>query len=162
LPDLSKSENLSSTLGVIALVSVLSIVPAIVLMVTSFTRIIIVLSLVRQGIGAQQLPPNQILVALSFFMTVLVMQPTWQRVNNEAVQPYLHKQLDQKAALGKALVPVRFFMSSQIERAGNDADVDVFTDAANLPRATNWDQVPTTALIPAFMLSELKVAFAMG
>jgi flagellar biosynthetic protein FliP len=162
LPDLTKSEGFSSTVVVIALVSLLSFIPAIVLMVTSFTRIIIVLSLLRQGLGAQQLPPNQILVALSFFMSVVIMQPTWQRVNNEALQPYLSKQMDQKTAVEKALVPVRLFMRSQIERAGNDGDVDVFTDAAKLPRATNWDQVPTTALIPAFMLSELKVAFAMG
>src|SRR5438552_11299938 len=79
LPDLSKSENLSSTLELVALVSVLSLAPAILLMVTSFTRIIIVLSLLRQGLGAQQLPPNQVLVGLSLFMTFLVMTPTWQR-----------------------------------------------------------------------------------
>jgi flagellar biosynthetic protein FliP len=83
-------------------------------------------------------------------------------VNSEALQPYLNGQIDQQAAVTQGLVPVRQFMATQIERAGNDADVDVFTDAAKLPRATSWDQVPTTALIPAFMLSELKVAFAMG
>ena len=162
LPDLTKIENVGSTLQVIALVMILSLAPAILLMVTSFTRIIIVLSLLRQGLGAQQLPPNQVLVCLSLFMTFLIMQPTWQRVNNEALQPYLNRQIDQKAALDKALVPVRQFMKNQIDRAGNDADVDVFTDAANLPRATSWDDVPTTALIPAFMLSELKVAFGLG
>ena len=162
LPDLSKSETVANTLELVALVSVLSLAPAILLMVTSFTRIIIVLSLLRQGIGAQQLPPNQILVGLSLFMTIVVMTPTWNRVNNEALGPYLNKQIDQKTAMNRALVPIRLFMSTQIERGGNEADVDVFTDAAKLPRATKWDDVPTTALIPAFMLSELKVAFAMG
>jgi flagellar biosynthetic protein FliP len=87
VPDLTKNENISSTLQLIALVSILSLAPAILLMVTSFTRIIIVLSLLRQGIGAQQLPPNQVLVGLSLFMTFLIMTPTWQRVNNEALQP---------------------------------------------------------------------------
>ena len=162
LPDLSKTETVGNTLELIALVSVLSLAPAILLMVTSYTRIIIVLSLLRQGIGAQQLPPNQVLVGLSLFMTIVVMTPTWNRVNNQALGPYLNKQIDQKTAIGRALVPIRSFMSTQIERANNEADVDVFTDAAHLPRAQKWDDVPTTALIPAFMLSELKVAFAMG
>src|SRR6266516_2918485 len=147
IPDLTKSENLSSTLELIALVSVLSLAPAILLMVTSFTRIIIVLSLLRQALGAQQLPPNQVLVGLSLFMTFLVMGPTWNRVNNEALQPYLNKQIDQKVALEKGLDPIRQFMATQIDRAGNDADVDVLTDAAHLPRAKSWDEVPTTALI---------------
>lgn len=162
IPDLTKSENISSTLQMVALMSILTIAPAILLMVTSFTRIIIVLSLLRHGLGAQQLPPNQVLVGLSMFMTFLVMMPTWQRVNSEALQPYLNKQLEQRQACEKAMAPIRLFMSSQIERAGNDADVDLFTDAAKLPRATSWEQVPTTALVPAFMLSELKVAFGMG
>jgi flagellar biosynthetic protein FliP len=162
IPNLTKPESLSSTLALIALISIVSLAPAIILMVTSFTRIMIVLSLLRQGLGAQQLPPNQVLVGLSLFMTFLVMGPTWNRVNNEALQPYLNKQIDQKAALEKGLNPIRQFMAAQIERAGNDADVDVFTDAAHLPRAKSWNEVPTTALVPAFMLSELKVAFAMG
>jgi flagellar biosynthetic protein FliP len=162
LPDLTKRENITSTIELVALLSVISLAPAILLMVTSFTRIIIVLTLLRQGLGAQQLPPNQVLAGLAMFMTFLVMTPTSQRVNNEALQPYLNHQLDHKAALAKGVAPVRQFMSGQIERAGNDADVDVFTDAANLPRAKSWDDVPTTALVPAFMLSELKVAFAMG
>src|SRR5688572_22781555 len=162
LPDLSSRDNLGSTIQLVAVLSVLSLAPALLLMVTSFTRIMIVLSLLRQALGAQQLPPNQVLVGLSMFMTFLVMAPTWQRVNSEALQPYLNNQLDAKQALDKGLVPVREFMTRQIERHGNEADVDVFTDAAKLPRAKTWNDVPTTALIPAFMLSELKVAFTMG
>jgi flagellar biosynthesis protein FliP len=162
LPDLGSRENAKSTIELVALLSVLSLAPAILLMVTSFTRIIIVLSLLRQALGAQQLPPNQVLAGLAIFMTLLVMTPTWQRVNNEALQPYLHGQADAQTALAKGIGPVRDFMSKQIERAGNDGDVDVFTDAAKLPRAQSWNDVPTTALVPAFMLSELKTAFAMG
>ena len=162
LPDLASRNNIGSTIQFVAILSVVSLAPAILLMLTSFTRIIIVLSLLRQALGAQQLPPNQVLVGLSMFMTFLVMAPTWQRVNSEALQPYLSNQLDAKTALEKGLVPVREFMTKQIERHGNEADVDVFTDAAKMPRAKTWSDVPTTALIPAFMLSELKVAFTMG
>ena len=108
------------------------------------------------------MPPNQVLAGLAVFMTFLVMTPTWNRVNHEALQPYMNGQIDQATALTKGIGPVRQFMAQQIERAGNDADVDVFTDAAKLPRAKSWDDVPTTALVPAFMLSELKVAFALG
>ncbi len=162
IPDFTKKENVGSTLQLVALLTVLSLAPAILLMVTSFTRIIIVLTLLRQALGAQQLPPNQVLVGLSLFMTFLVMTPTWNRVNNEALKPYMNGQLDQKTALSKGVGPIRDFMSRQIDRAQNDGDVDVFTDAANLPRAQSWDQVPTTALVPAFMLSELKAAFSMG
>ncbi|HYO11103.1 MAG TPA: flagellar type III secretion system pore protein FliP [Tepidisphaeraceae bacterium] len=162
MPDLIKRENLGATVQWVTLLTVLSLAPAILLMVTSFARIIIVLTLLRQALGAQQLPPNQVMVGLAMFMTFLVMTPTWQRVNSEALQPYLNGQLDQKSALVRAVGPVRQFMSRQIERAGNDADVDVFTDAARIPRATKWDDVPTTALVPAFLLSEMKVAFAMG
>jgi flagellar biosynthetic protein FliP len=162
LPDLTSRGNIGSTIQFVAILSIVSLAPALLLMVTSFTRIMIVLSLLRQALGAQQLPPNQVLVGLSMFMTFLVMAPTWQRVNSEALQPYLNNQLDAKQALDKGLVPVREFMTRQIERHGNEADVDVFTDAAKLPRAKTWNDVPTTALIPAFMLSELKVAFTMG
>lgn len=162
LPDLSKRENFSAAMQMILLLTVLSLAPAILLMMTSFTRIVIVLSLLRQAMGTQSLPPNQVLIGLAMFMTFLVMGPTWTRVNNEALAPYMDGKIDQKTALGKALVPVREFMQNQIECTGNGADVDLFTDFAHLPRATHWNEVPTTALIPAFMLSELKTAFLLG
>jgi flagellar biosynthetic protein FliP len=162
LPDLTNRESARSTIQWVALIALISVVPALLLMVTSFTRIIIVLTLLRQALGAQQLPPNQVLAALAIFMTLVVMTPTWQRVNSDALQPYLHGELDLPSALHKGMGPLRDFMSRQIERAGNDGDVDVFTDAASLPRAKSWNDVPTTALVPAFMLSELKTAFALG
>jgi len=162
LPDITTTDNAKSTVQLVALLAVISVVPAVLLMLTSFTRIIIVLTLLRQALGAQHLPPTQVLAGLAFFMTLVVMTPTWTRMNNEAVQPYLHGQLDQQAAIKKGIGPVRDFMAKQIESARNEGDVDVFTDAANLPRAESWNDVPTTALVPAFMLSELKTAFAMG
>ena len=146
---------------IIVLLTVLSLVPAILLMMTSFTRIVIVLSLLRQALGTQQLPPNQILIGLSLFMTFLVMAPTWKRVNDEALQPYMNGPMDQREALTRAQVPLRDFMISQIQANGNDEDVLLFTDYAGKEVKT-WDDVGTMQLIPAFMLSELKTAFLMG
>src|ERR1051326_5069661 len=108
---------------IIILLTVLSLAPAILLMMTSFTRIIIVLSLLRQALGTQQLPPNQVLIGLALFMTFVVMGPTWQRVNNEALQPYFDGQIDQKTALSKAQLPVREFMMRQILASKNEDDV---------------------------------------
>jgi flagellar biosynthetic protein FliP len=162
LPDLSSRENFSSAMQIVILLTVLSLAPAILVMMTSFTRIIIVLSLLRQALGTQQLPPNQVLVGLSLFMTFLVMGPTWERVNSQALRPYMDGQIDQKTALANAQLPVREFMIKQIRAGDNDADVRLFTDAAGDPPPQRWDDVKTMALIPAFMLSELKTAFLMG
>jgi flagellar biosynthetic protein FliP len=129
---------------------------------TSFTRIIIVLSLLRQALGTAQLPPNQILMGLALFMTFIVMGPTFQRVNDEAVQPYLKGDVDQKTALQKAVMPLRMFMIGQIYKSGNDADVLLFTEVAHLPKPKSWSDVSTMTIIPAFMLSELKTAFYLG
>jgi len=162
LPDLTNRENVSSALQIIFLLTVLSLAPAILVMMTSFTRIIIVLSLLRQALGTQQLPPNQVLIGLSLFMTFLVMGPTWDRVNNEALKPYMDGQIDQTTALKSASGPVRDFMIKQIKAGDNDDDVRLFTDAAGQPPPANWDEVRTMTLIPAFMLSELKTAFLLG
>ncbi|HMO27001.1 MAG TPA: hypothetical protein PKB10_12105, partial [Tepidisphaeraceae bacterium] len=126
LPDLTRRENFSAALQIIVLLTVLSLAPSILLMMTSFTRIIIVLSLLRQALGTQQLPPNQVLIGLSLFMTFLVMAPTYQRINDEALRPYLDGQIEQPEALDRAVVPIREFMINQIMQAGNDADVDLF------------------------------------
>jgi flagellar biosynthesis protein FliP len=162
LPDLTQKENLSSAMQIIILLTVLSLAPAILLMMTSFTRIIIVLSLLRQAMGTQSLPPNQILIGLAMFMTFLIMKPTWDRVNSEALAPYMAGTMDQKTALVKAQAPLREFMQRQIEHSENVEDVDLFTNFAGQPRASNWSEVGTTTLIPAFMLSELKTAFLLG
>jgi flagellar biosynthetic protein FliP len=163
LPDLTKPQAFSSALQITVLLTVLSLAPAILIMTTSFTRIIIVLSLLRQALGTQQLPPNQVLMGLALFMTFLVMGPTWQAVNHDALQPYLHGDIkDQSVALGRAVTPLRAFMIGQIKRADNDADVLLFTDAAHQAPPKSWSDVGTFTLIPAFMLSELKTAFFLG
>ena len=162
LPDLRSRENFSAAMQIIILLTVLSLAPAILIMMTSFTRVIIVLSLLRQALGTQQLPPNQILIGLSLFMTFLIMGPTWNRVNDEALQPYLAGQMEQRDALERAVVPVRDFMIAQIVHAENDSHVDLFMEYAGQPEAEKWEDVGTMSLIPAFILSELKTAFLMG
>jgi flagellar biosynthetic protein FliP len=162
LPDLTSRENFSSALQVIILLTVLSLVPSILLMMTCFTRMVIVLALLRQALGTQQLPPNQVLIGLALFMTMVVMGPTIAEINDKALQPYLNGTMSQKDALANATVPVRKFMAAQIEASGNEADVDLFMSFAKLPPAKTWDDVPTMSLIPAFMLSELKTAFLIG
>jgi flagellar biosynthetic protein FliP len=162
IPDLSKRENLSSALQLIILLTVLSLAPAILIMMTSFTRIVIVMSLLRQALGTNQLPPNQILVGLSLFMTFLVMRPTWEKVNSEALQPYLSGAIEQKDALAKAQQPMREFMFRQIEKSDNWEDVYMFAQAAGQPEPKKKGDVATLTLIPAFVLSELKTAFLLG
>ncbi len=170
LPDLSRRENVSSAMQLIILLTVLSLAPAILIMMTSFTRIIIVLSLLRQALGTQQLPPNQVMVGLAMFMTFLIMGPTWQEMNTKAIAPYLSGEkranadhpMTQAEALDEASKPIRRFMIEQIRHSGNDEDVDLFSRFARKPDPRTWDDVETSTLIPAFMLSELKTAFILG
>ena len=163
VPDVTKRENFSAALQLVVLLTVLSLAPAILIMMTCFTRIIIVLSLLRQALGTQQLPPNQVLIGLAMFMTFLVMGPTWNRVNSEALKPYLDGEMDQQTALVRAAVPVREFMILQIQKGGNDKDVLLFHRFSGQKEEPKvWNEVGTMTLIPAFMLSELKTAFLMG
>jgi flagellar biosynthetic protein FliP len=163
LPDLTRKDNFSSAMQIIILLTILSLAPAILLMMTSFTRIIIVLALLRQALGTQQLPPNQVLIGLAMFMTFLVMGKTFNRLNDEAVQPYLNGTMDQKTAIALAANPVRDFMITQIEKARNEQDVVLFAQfAGQRPIPKTWDGIGTMTLVPAFMLSELKTAFLIG
>jgi flagellar biosynthetic protein FliP len=161
LPNLAAPENFSSAMQIIILLTVLSLAPALLIMMTSFTRIIIVLSLLRQALGTQQLPPNQVLIGLAMFMTFIVMSPTWKAINERALQPYMNGEMSQQTALQEAQKPLRAFMIAQIRERDNDEDVLVFTDqvGANIE---SFEQIPTLQLIPGFMLSELKTAFLMG
>jgi flagellar biosynthetic protein FliP len=162
LPDLTNRQNVSTALQLVILLTVLSLAPAILLMMTSFTRIVIVLSLLRQAMGVQQLPPNQVLVGLAMFMTFLVMGPTLSRVGSDAVSPYLNGTIDPSTALARGQVPLREFMIKQIKAGGNESDVDLFMDFAHQPRARTFGEVGTMTLVPAFMISELKTAFLLG
>ena len=140
------------------LLTVLSVAPALLVMVTSFTRIIIVLSLVRNAMGVPQLPPNQVLLGIAFLLTVFVMAPVWKTVNEQALQPYLAGTLDQTEALAVAEVPVRRFMLAQTR----ESDLALFVSLSTEERPETVDDVPTYVVIPSFIISELKTAFLMG
>ncbi len=145
-------------LQIFLLMTVLSLAPSILIMVTSFTRIAIVFSLLRQALGTNQLPPNQIVIGLSLFLTFYIMAPVWQKVNQDALQPLIAKEITQKQAFEKAVVPLREFMISQTR----EKDLALLVNVAKMPRPANIDDVPTTVLVPSFIISELKTAFQIG
>ena len=154
----SATQQTGTSLQILMLLTVLSLAPAILMMMTSFTRIIIVLSFVRNALGTQQLPPNQVLVGLSLFLTFFIMTPTWNQINTNAVQPYMKNQITQTEALVKAEEPIRMFMFKQTR----EKDLELFVGLAKMERPKTYRNVPTYVLIPAFVISELKTAFQMG
>jgi len=163
LPDLKTPEGTSGALKWLVLLTVLSVAPAVVVMMTCFTRIIVVLGLLRQAMATGQLPPNQILFGLALLMTLVVMAPVYKDVHRDAVEPYLAGRIDQGEALEAGERHVRTFMIRQIEAADNQADVELFLDAKRAAKKDlTWKDVPTMSLIPAFVVSELKTAFWMG
>lgn len=165
-PDATNAGDLSTSLSIIILLTVLTLAPAILVMCTSFTRIIIVLALLRQAIGTQQLPPSQVITGLSLFLTFLVMAPTIQAIHRDAIAPLQAQEIGQLEAWSRAKQPLRDFMFNQIEHAGNWDDVYMIlnyrgVDTSEPDKLTRAD-VDMVTLIPAFILSELKVAFLMG
>ncbi len=150
--------EMSVVLKIFVLLTVLSIAPAILIMLTSFTRIAIVLSVLRRAMGTQTMPPNQVIIGLSLFLTFFIMHPVWEQVNQQALQPFRNKQINQQQALEKAMIPVRAFMF----RHTREKDLGLLMETAKKPRPRNVDDVPTSVLIPAFILSELKTAFQIA
>lgn len=160
---LTGSERIGSTVKIALLLTVLSLVPAILMMTTSFVRIVTVLSILRQGLGTGQIPPTQVLTAIAVFLTLLVMTPTLSEVWDMAVVPYSEHQIDAAEALARGEKPVRTFLWKQIERSGNTDAIWLFmryVPDAGEPKY--YEDIPWRALLPAFMLSELKVAFLIG
>ncbi len=156
-------EGLSSAIQVMLLLTVLSLAPAVLLMTTCFVRIVVVLGLLRQAIGTQQLPPSQVITALALFMTLLIMSPVWKQVYDQAIVPYTNKEIGLEQAWSAGVEPIRRFMSMQIARTGNSDDVHLFLQyLPNQPSPNDYNDVPLEALVPAFMLSELKTAFLIG
>ncbi len=157
-------EGLASALEVMVLLTVVSLAPAVLMMTTCFVRIAVVLGLLRQALGTQQLPPNQVMTSIALFMTLLVMSPVWNKVYSEAIAPYTAREISLEEAWTAGVKPVRKFMSAQIERTGNSGDVWLFYKylPAGTPAPSSYDDVPLTALLPAFVLSELKTAFLIG
>lgn len=145
-------------LEVVGLLTLLSFLPAALMMTTSFTRIIIVLGFLRSGLGLPQLPPNQVLIGLALFLTVFTMAPTWERLNREALQPYLRGEVGTDEAWARAEVPVKAFMLRQT----HEKDLALFIELARLQPPADPASLPLHVVIPAFILSELRTAFQMG
>jgi len=158
LDKMQAPEDMSVILQIFLLLTVLSLAPAILVMLTSFTRIAIVLSLLRQALGTNQMPPNQIIIGLALFLTVFVMMPVWDAINEEALQPYLAKTVDQETALKQAIQPLKKFMFKQTR----EQDLALLMNISRTERPKNSDDVPISVLIPSFIISELKTAFQMG
>ncbi|MFY9268932.1 MAG: flagellar type III secretion system pore protein FliP [Candidatus Manganitrophaceae bacterium] len=151
-------QQMSTGIQILLLLTFLSLVPAILLMVTSFTRIVVVLSFLRHALGTQQSPPNQVLIGLSLFLTLFVMSPVWQKVNAEALQPYLSRQIAGEEAIGRAADSARGFMLKQVR----EKDLSLFAEMAKLPEPKGPSEIPIHVVIPAFMISELRTAFQIG
>ncbi len=151
-------QEFSSSIQVLLLLTVLSLAPAFLIMMTSFTRIIVVLSFLRHGLATQQMPSNQILTGLALFLTFFIMAPVWQDVNEKAVQPYLREEISQQVAFRQGIAPIRDFMSHETRKK----DLALMTKLAKMPKPETLDDIPTYVLIPAFVISELKTAFTIG
>ena len=150
--------DVSVLLQIIFLLTVLTLAPAILILMTSFTRLAVVFSFLRQAVGTQQTPSNQIIAGLALFLTFFIMMPIWQKINNTALQPYLHEEISQETALKTAIKPIRKFMFKQTR----EKDLALFIKMSKMDKPKNEDDIPTSILIPAFVISELKTAFIIG
>lgn len=154
------STTLESTLQMLLILTALSLAPSIIIMVTSFTRIIVVFHFLRTALGTQTTPPNQVLIGLALFMTLAIMSPVMTQVNKEAVQPYMNGKVKQEQAIEKGLAPIRTFMLKQTR----DKDLKLFMTINDQKSSDvkSYDDIPTTTIIPAFIISELRTAFIIG
>ena len=151
-------KEVSSLVEILLLFTVLSIAPAILLMMTSFTRLVVAFSFLRHAMGTQQMPPNQVLIGLALFLTLFVMSPVFARMNRVAVQPYMQGRINAEEALEAGMKPLRRFMFAQTR----EKDLALFVSMSGMAPPRTRDDVPTRVLVPAFMISELKTAFQIG
>ena len=157
MEDVDEPGKVSSALQILFLLTILTLAPSILIMTTSFARIIIVLSFLRQAMGTQQTPPTQVLIGLGLFLTLFVMGPTWSEINQNALQPYLNEEISQMDALKLAEAPLKNFMLAQTR----EKDLSLFVNLDDGERGSD-SEVEIQALIPAFIISELKTAFQIG
>jgi flagellar biosynthetic protein FliP len=154
----TKPDDVAVTLQILFLMTILSLAPAILILTTAFTRIVVVLHFLRQAMGTQAIPPSQVLIGLAMFLTFFVMAPTWNRVNQDAIQPYMKNTITVQQAYDRGIVPVREFMLRQTR----EEDLALFVKLANVDKPQTRDDVPIHALIPAFAISELRIGFQIG
>jgi flagellar biosynthetic protein FliP len=150
--------NTPIIIQILLLLTILTLAPALLIMMTSFTRLVVVFSFLRHALGVHQMPPNQILIGLSLFLTFFIMSPVWYDIKEKAVVPYMDKQISQEEAIQEAIRPIRKFMMKQVR----EKDLSLFFQIAKAPKPKTPEDIPMTTLLPAFMVSELKTAFQMG
>jgi flagellar biosynthetic protein FliP len=158
LGDSENPDDWFTGLKIIAFMTVLALAPSILIMMTSFTRILVVFAFLRQALGTQQSPPTQILVGLALFMTVFVMMPVWDKIDAEALTPYLNEDITQSEALDRGMAPLRGFMLKQTR----EDDLLLFMGAARMEKPEKAEDTPMHVMIPAFVISELRTAFEIG
>lgn len=151
-------QQVTSGVQLLVLMTVLSLAPSVLILATSFTRIVIVLSMVRTAIGTPSAPPNQIIIGLSLLLTFFIMAPVYKEMDETAIQPYLNHQMDQETALKTVQKPIREFMFNQTR----EKDIQLFIDLGHEAQPSTLDDIPTVTLFPAFVISELRTAFTMG
>lgn len=156
--DADGGQQYSVSLQILAIMTALTLLPALAMMMTSFTRIIVVFAILRQALGLQQTPSNQILLGLALFLSIFIMTPVFQQLNETAIQPYINEEISAQEALTLAEIPFRTFMSAQTR----ESDLQLFLELSDTPEVASIDEVPITVLIPAFVTSELKTAFQIG
>lgn len=154
----SEGKGLSSTLQILLAITLISLAPSILIMVTSFTRILIVLHFVRSALGTQTTPPNQILIGLALFLTFFIMSPVFTQINDNAIKPLSNNEITQEEALTAGLAPLREFMVKQVK----PKDLKLFMNIAGMDTVESVDQIPITVIIPSFIISELRAAFIIG
>lgn len=154
----SSPKDYVDSIKILIMLTVLTLVPSILILLTSFTRVVVVLSFVRSALSTQQIPPNQVIVGLALFLTLFIMSPVYTKVNSDAIQPYLNNQISQEEAYKKASKPIKEFMLKQTYKK----DIKMFTDAAKMDKIDKPENTPFRVLIPSFVISELKTAFIIG
>ncbi|MDR1158648.1 MAG: flagellar type III secretion system pore protein FliP [Oscillospiraceae bacterium] len=156
------TQGVTTTVEIMLLLTVLTLVPSILIMVTAFTRIVIVLSFTRNAMGTQQMPPNQVMVGLALFLTFFVMYPVYTQIVDEAWTPYQAEEISLDEAMDRTMTPLRGFMFEQIELQGNQTDLRTFMSMARMDMPETREEIPSHVLIPAFVTSEIKTAFQIG
>ncbi|MFW6007223.1 MAG: flagellar type III secretion system pore protein FliP [Bacillota bacterium] len=154
----NQADNLVLSLRILLLLTVLTLTPAIIVMLTSFTRIIIVFSIVKRALAIRNMPPAQVLIGLALFLTVFIMSPVWQDINNNALQPYLEEEITYEEAYNRAENPLRDFMFQQT----GEKSLALFVNLSDIERPENKQDIPTYILIPAFVVNEIEIAFKIG
>jgi flagellar biosynthetic protein FliP len=156
--DAEEPGDLAVTIKILFLITILSIAPTILIMLTSFTRMVVVFSFLRHAMGTQQMPPNQVIISLALFLTFFIMMPVWNEINHNALQPYLAKEVSYETALDQAAQPLKKFMLKQTR----EKDLALLIKISKIKKPERASDVPLTTLIPAFVISELRIAFQIG